>query len=47
VGLAPSAVAVDGRTGRVFVANDGERSVSVLNAYSGTVLRAGSQHQDW
>jgi YVTN family beta-propeller protein len=39
VGLAPSAVAVDERTGRVFVANDGERSVSVLDAYSGTVLR--------
>jgi YVTN family beta-propeller protein len=39
VGLSPSAVAVDERTGRVFVANDGERSVSVLDAYSGTVLR--------
>jgi YVTN family beta-propeller protein len=39
VGLSPSVVAVDERTGRVFVANDGERSVSVLDASSGTVLR--------
>src|SRR5919201_2994755 len=39
VGLYPSAVAVDERTGRVFMANDGERSVSVLDAHSGTVLR--------
>src|SRR5437763_16626290 len=39
VGLSPGAVAVDERTGRVFVANDGERSVSVLDTYSDTVLR--------
>src|SRR5919198_6638189 len=38
VGRAPTAVAVDARTRRVFVANFGSRTVSMLDAESGTVL---------
>jgi YVTN family beta-propeller protein len=38
VGLDPTAVAVDARRGRVFVANSGSDSVSVLDARSGAVL---------
>jgi YVTN family beta-propeller protein len=38
VALDPTAVAVDARRGRVFVANSGSDSVSVLDARSGAVL---------
>src|ERR671938_1618887 len=38
VGSAPLALAVDGRTRRVFVANFGSATVSVLDAGSGAVL---------
>jgi YVTN family beta-propeller protein len=39
VGRAPQALAVDGRTGRVFVVNMGDGTVSVLDARSGAFLR--------
>src|SRR5438309_12060717 len=38
VGRVPTAVAVDARTRRVFVANFGSNTVSVLDAASGAVL---------
>lgn len=39
VGLHPQAVAVDAGVGRAFVVNDGDGTVSVLDARSGRVLR--------
>ena len=39
VGWSPAELAVDGRTGRVFVANRDDNTVSVLVATSGAVLR--------
>src|SRR5438445_760344 len=39
VGRRPLAVAVAARTGRIFVANSGSNSVSVLDARSGLPLR--------
>src|SRR5918911_4395423 len=38
VGRVPTAVVVDARTRHVFVANMGSRTVSMLDAASGTVL---------
>jgi DNA-binding beta-propeller fold protein YncE len=39
VGRNPSAVAIDTRTGRVFVANRDSNALSILDARSGTLLR--------
>ena len=39
VGKAPRAIAIDTRSGRVFVANYGGNSVSMLDAHTGLVLR--------
>lgn len=39
LGMHPGAIAVDGRTGRAFIANTGSNTVSVLNTHSGTILR--------
>src|SRR5205823_1761384 len=39
VGVGPSAIAVDERRGRVFVANTSSNSVSVLDARGGALLR--------
>src|SRR5438067_11682396 len=39
VGASPSHVTVDARTGRAFVTNSSDSSLSVLDARSGTILR--------
>src|SRR5439155_24036597 len=39
VGASPGHVAVDARTGRAFVTNNSDNSLSVLDARSGAVLR--------
>ena len=39
VGRSPSAIAVDPRSGHVFVANSGDNTLTMLDARSGAVLR--------
>src|SRR5437763_17105889 len=39
VGSTPVSLAVDARTGRAFVVNNGDNSVSVIDSYRGRLLR--------
>ncbi len=39
LGTTPIAIAVDARTGRAFVVNNGDNTISVLDTHAGTLLR--------